>query len=105
MIEAVKEEVDQYPELGTQHRESQPCPKKLNTVEVLHETESARPEPAAGTHNLELEPEFVSQDSLEPAAGTQDCDSDTYLEWMEKVKYPPSPKEKKALNQITDTKK
>ena len=62
MIEAAKEEVDRYPELGTQHQESQPCPKKLKTVEALHEAESARPEPAAGTHNLGLEPEIVSQD-------------------------------------------
>jgi hypothetical protein len=84
MIEAVKEEVDRYPELGTQHQESQPCPKKLKTVVALHETKSAQPEPAAGTHNLELEPQFVSQDSPEPAAGTQDSDSDTYLEWMKR---------------------
>ena len=48
------------------------------------ETKFAQPELAAGTHNLELEPKFVSQDSPEPAAGTQDSDSDTYLEWMKR---------------------
>ena len=63
MIEAVKEEVDRYPELGTQHQESQPCPKKLKTVVALHETKSVQPD---------------------PAAGTQDSDSDTYLEWMKR---------------------
>ncbi len=29
-------------------------------------------------------------------------DPDPYLEWMEKLHYPPFPKEKKALKQMTD---
>jgi hypothetical protein len=46
-------------------------------------------ETAGGTLDLESQTELVP-------------DPDPYLEWMEKLHYPPSPKEKKALNQMTD---
>ena len=49
------------------------------------------PESEIADWTLDLE----SQTGLVP-------DPDPYLEWMEKLHYPPSPKEKKGLNQMTD---
>jgi hypothetical protein len=89
------EEVD--PEACTQKR----VPKKRKIEEFLESPEpeilsADLPEPNGRTLNPEYESEDVFE-SREPAR-----DSDIYLQWMEKFQYPPSPKEKKALNQMTD---
>ena len=79
----------------------------------MPEPQSKPPEHAAGTQDREDQPEYVSysqSDLISPQSHEsemsvmpdRDCDSDTYLEWMEKFQYPPFPKEKKALNQMTD---
>jgi hypothetical protein len=73
----------------------------------MPEPQSGPPKTAAGTQHCEYDPEFFCESpelEIFTPESHQNCDSDSYLEWMEKFQYPLSPKEKKALNQMTDEK-